>query len=63
MEVMNVKAELRNGLEEYPCPLHEGHDNFGEKVRSDEEGDEEPAFSVQVGDERKDGEDGELGFE
>ena len=59
---MNVKAEPRKGLDEYPSPPHEGHNKFEEKVRSDEEGDEEPAFAVQVGDEKEDGEDGELGF-
>ena len=60
---MNVKAEPRNGLEGYPCPPYEGHDNFGKKVRSDEEGGEEPAFAVQIRDEKKNGEDGELDFE
>jgi len=60
---MDVKAEPRNALEEYPCPPRDGHDDFEEKVRSDKEGDEEPAFAVQVGDEKEDGEDGELGFE
>lgn len=46
LEVMNVEAEPRDGLEEYPCPPHDGHDDFEEKVPSDKEGDEEPAFAV-----------------
>ena len=43
--------------------MHEGHEDFEEKIRSDEEGDEESAFAVQVGDEKEDGEDGELDLE